>query len=278
MFYMVPKGGFGNILFIVLCGLSKQFESGKKCCFVKNYESERKNIAEYKMFHNLFYTNFNVDVLRKKNKYIPEKIFFYVNFFVSDNAIYDGYYQSYKYSAAYLDKIKSALWKNVSDYNNEMTKKYKDIVTYPGTSNKMCSIMVHIRLGDFLKNQNFYPCVTPVQIQRALNNIKKNLSEKYTGKLKILVFSDEIERVMEWEIFIDSEYSIEFVTETDAEKSFLLMTKCDHFIISNSTFSLSAYYFRDNPDALLYAPKKWFGPEGPEHKLDDLYPKKAILF
>jgi hypothetical protein len=49
-----------------------------------------------------------------------------------------------------------------------------------------------------------------------------------------------------------------------------LMTMCHEFIISNSTFSLLAYYFRKNKRAKLCIPIKWFGPDGPKYKISDL--------
>ena len=50
------------------------------------------------------------------------------------------------------------------------------------------------------------------------------------------------------------------------------MSLCDNFIISNSSFSLCAYYFRNVEQAKIVAPLNWFGPAGPKFDLNDLVP------
>lgn len=270
MFYVFPRGGLGNVMFNVLFGLSLQYDSGIPCQFIKRYGSRRRNITEYKMFSSLNYTKKSFSELKINNTVYTEPAYHYIPVTPQNNTIYDGYFQSYKYFYHNLKKIKEELWKNIEEYNTEMTEKYNQIV---GVENPKKTVMVHIRLGDYLTLPEHHPCVTESGINKAMENITKKFDN-----LKFLVFSDEIDKVKKCKIFNNEKYDVEFITEEDPEKSFILMTKCDHYIISNSSFSLLAFYFTDKKNATVSGPGIWFGPAGPKYKLIDIYPQGSYIF
>ena len=93
------------------------------------------------------------------------------------------------------------------------------------------------------------------------------ISEK-VNNIKLIVFSDDINYVKKLKLF--NNYDTYFVTEEDPEKSFILMTMCDNFIIANSSMSLLSYYFRNNSEAICCSTGKWFGDKGPKYEINDI--------
>lgn len=91
-------------------------------------------------------------------------------------------------------------------------------------------------------------------------------------KPQFYVFSDDINCVKE--IFKDYEdfYFIENLN-LDVEE-LLLMSKCKHNIIANSTFSWWAAWLNQNEIKEVFAPKKWFKDVTMQNQTDSLIPKK----
>lgn len=113
------------------------------------------------------------------------------------------------------------------------------------------TVAIHIRRGDYLKwghvcNSFYYA--------KATDYIKKCVKNPI-----YLVFSDD----MEWVksnikidgkvIYISGEYQFKDYEEL------IVMSKCKHQIIANSTFSWWAAWLNRNPDKIVVAPSKWFG-------------------
>ena len=78
-----------------------------------------------------------------------------------------------------------------------------------------------------------------------------------------LVFSDDIE----WcKSNIKANY-IEYV-QYDENIDLILMSKCDHNIISNSSFSWWAAWLNKNENKIIKYPNIWFGKDGPQDTFD----------
>lgn len=114
------------------------------------------------------------------------------------------------------------------------------------------SVCITIRRGDFLKEEfkkAHYIC-TEDYFYKGIEIIK----EKVKNPVYIF-FSDDINWVKE-NIHIDGEVYYESGNDPVWEK-LRLMSKCKHFVISNSTFSWWAQYLSQNDDKIVIAPSKW---------------------
>ena len=128
-------------------------------------------------------------------------------------------------------------------------------------------IGLHIRRGDFLINSGNHHNLTLEYYQRALTHFK------YTRN--VIVFSDDPEWCKEQSIFSDDRFII-----SEGNSSFhdlYLMSKCNDFIIANSTFSWWGAWLSDNPDKKVIAPRKWFGPNNAHLNTKDLYPNGWVI-
>lgn len=243
---IIPRGGFGNILFNILFIHSMGKKYNMKYKFT-NTVGHRKSMEKYSMFKDFEYTNNTNNCI-----YIKENSFLFqdINLDCEKKYLFDGYFQSYKYSEVYLQEIKSMLYETYLKYN-----KIHKIDENENT------ILLHVRRGDYVGLQDIHPVQNDDYYQDSLDKI-------YIKNSKILVFSDDINYVKNWNLL--KNYNYEIVDIEDPEECFWKMTTCNHFIIANSSFSLLSYYFRDNIDAKLCIPKKWFGSSGPKFLIEDL--------
>ena len=95
-----------------------------------------------------------------------------------------------------------------------------------------------------------------------------------------LVFSDTVKDVEWCKQNIKADY-IEFSDGSDINGhndiiDFTLMSKCDHNIIANSSFSWWAAWLNNNKEKTVIAPKQWFGKAYVNHNTSDLIPETWI--
>lgn len=196
-----------------------------------------------------------IEALMENNKY-PYKYFSQKGFNdisvptpslleIEKNTYLKGWFQSEKYFA----DIRSIILKEFEPLQEIAFS--KDLVeTIAGTD----SVSVHIRRGDFKKtkimlDQSYYVA--------AMEAVKSKISAPVW-----IVFSDDIPYVKEKypfgqnTIFIDDTYKLK-----DYEQ-LILMSKCKHNIIANSTFSWWGAWLNRHEDCCVIAPRKWFSSQG----------------
>jgi len=265
MIIINPKGGLGNILFIICNGYSLSKEYNMKLIVNCDYYDKRKNIKDYKLFKNFKFVDRRfLSILKNINIYKEPEFSYNKQVIIPDKINFiDGYFQSYKYFLNDIKEIKELIYTNVKEEINEMKLVYNNI------KNNKNTVLLHFRRGDYVNLNDIHPEQELSYYQNCLDLITKKVNN-----IKLIVFSDDINYVKKLDFF--KNYDTYFVTEDDAEKSFLLMTMCDNFIIANSTMSLLAYYFRDNLEAICCAPKKWFGNKGPTYNINDILEERII--
>lgn len=121
-----------------------------------------------------------------------------------------------------------------------------------------CSI--HIRRTDYVNLAQHHPVMPLSYYEQAM---------KIIGDCTYVVFSDDIQwcrdNLKGKFVFIDEKHPDIY--------DLVLMSKCKHNIIANSSFSWWGAYLNSNPDKKVIAPNKWFGPAYNNLNTSDLIPE-----
>lgn len=258
-------GGLGNLLFMIglVYSLHKKYNIDYKIYLNNKMSSstKRKTPNQYHMLKNFNISNEECIF----NKYIVyrEKNFWYepINIDINKKYNFIGYYQSLKYFDKYFDDFKNMLnnpyEKVVENYFYELKKIYnKEVVS------------VHFRRTDYLNLPDFHYNLNKSYYLKAL--------ELFNNDYLYVFFSDDIEWVKQQNDFDFIKDKIYF-ENPDEELTLWTMSKCDHNIIANSTFSLWASYLNDNINKKVIVPDHWFGLKGPKIRMEDLFPEKYII-
>jgi hypothetical protein len=160
----------------------------------------------------------------------------------------DGYWQSEKY----FSDIESVIRYEFSFRANpaEPNRRILDHIA-------SCeSVSIHIRRGDYvtLPEANAFHGLCPAAYyQSAVDQISRQV-----GKPVFFVFSDDIVWARE---NLDLGFETRFMDQNDPERGdedLRLMSACRHHIIANSSFSWWGAWLCNNPQKIVYAPRRWF--------------------
>lgn len=153
-----------------------------------------------------------------------------------------GYFQSIKY----WDHCQELIKEQFQPSEELFVKCAERLFGY----GKICAI--HIRRGDYVDNP-FYAQLGVDYYRAAIEEIKGKVNH-------LLVFSDDIEYCKK--LFVGfSSIEVEFIEGQSDIEDLFLMSKCDHNIMANSSFSWWGAYLNSNPDKVVIAPKAWFGED-----------------
>jgi glycosyl transferase family 25 len=180
----------------------------------------------------------------------PDNYFRPIN--LSHNKSYkmDGYFQNPQFFNIYKHRILD-LFKLNDIQNKVIDDLYNKLVINKNT------VSIHVRRGDYLKLQHFHPVQDISYFIKCIENIHNRLGKDFI----FLIFSDDLE----WcrTNFSKLDISCIYVDETNNQLpkdviDMYLMSKCDHNIISNSSFSWWSAYMNKNHNKQIYATKNWF--------------------
>ena len=112
------------------------------------------------------------------------------------------------------------------------------------------SVAVHVRRGDYKKFPDSFPMCTPDYYRRAIGI----LSEQHAS-LRCFVFSDDPEWCKQELAFLPDVTFIDNPDKATASKDMLMMSRCRHNVIANSTFSWWAAWLNGNPQKTVIYPE-----------------------
>ena len=266
-------GGLGNQLLMLFNLISLSNDTNKSFkvyyneqypdLYYKNNDVVRHLPNKYNMFKNInFEPSYNFD--NKDFINYNEKSFSYNKIELEENKKYNlcGYFQSYKYFYHNKDKIKECLFidnDNIEEIKNKLNSFNKK------------TIGIHVRLGDYIKKEDYHSIVPNKYYEHLLSKFDKN-------EYSIILFSDDLINAHKKLDYLKFDFIDAYTIYTDEEQQFLMFSLCDIKICSNSTYSLMSsfindiYEFKINTKSFFYY--KWFGITGPEYDINDIIPTK----
>ncbi len=284
------KCGLGNQMFQYACARAMSlrnnesfdmFMRARELSGEKRYGLMKLNIAKIptvdsELNPKVLYTRVlnAIAKINRKKPFSERKYNRYVKFgyFIKDRGHYMGkpdskfpikyltsYFQSEKYFDDYIKTIKEELIVKTepSPNNKEWIKRINSLES---------PVCLHIRRGDFVNNKQFHVCTE--EYYRKSIDMMKNIVKNPT----FIAFSEDIDYVKSLKLDCD----ILYVDENNPDYEELrLMYNCNHFIISNSSFSWWGQYLSKNLNRKVIAPAKWGGQD--DSGSYDVYMKDWIL-
>ncbi len=171
----------------------------------------------------------------------------------------DGYWQAEKF----FFESRTSIKRNYLEYRKNLKNIYEDSET----------VALHIRLGDFVdfnsSRKKHFVCDFNWYL-KAINYLHTK-----NNNLKFIVFTNDHFYLKEK--FIFPSYVNFYISEekNKAHIDMLKMSFCNHFIISNSSYSWWASYLGEKENSIIIAPKYWY-PSQLTEKLD-IYRSNWIL-
>jgi hypothetical protein len=241
------KGGLGNQMF--------QYAAGKKLSLIHNcklklatnwYKDSNDrtfDLGQYKIPGTVIigssrqiFNFYRKTVKEEEVKNQPE-----IFFTIDNGSILDGYWQNPDY---------------FKDIESELRDEFKLKVhkTFFTDLDDKVRVSIHVRRGDYLQNKNLaiHGVLPKNYYSEAISII-----ERSTKIDEIIIFSDDIKWAKENLIFsYKTVFSDSF--SNSAAEDMILMSKCKHNILANSTFSWWATWLNNNKNKIVIAPKKWF--------------------
>lgn len=134
------------------------------------------------------------------------------------------------------------------------------------------SVSIHVRRGDYVSDQKthaFHGTCSEDYYQAAISNVGERVRNPH-----FFIFSDD----PHWaETNLKIPYPSTVVDINGPEKDYadlILLSRCRHHIIANSSFSWWGAWLSKNPEKTVIAPKRWFAVS--TMNTDDLIPQSWI--
>jgi hypothetical protein len=238
------RGRTGNIMFEIAHAFAKSLEFNRQL-ILPQIDYLRDNILR----------NFDMVNFRCENFDLIEYPFHFEKSTTPSlikPTMYRGYYQSEKYFGNYKNVIKSFY----SPTEEFIIRAKND---FPFLDNNTVAAL-NVRRGDYLTQPTRHPVITVEYINEAYKHLPKHDV--------LLVVSDDIEWCKE-NIKLPNVVFNEKYWDYDA---LWLLSLCNYFIISNSTFSWWGAWLSNYNHKVVIAPGTWFGPDIDSNTIsDDIY-------
>lgn len=255
------KGGLGNQLFQYAYGRRLMLINKKEVIFdISFFEGSKQKKDTTRPF---LLDNFNIDNSVKFENIKENRFSKSFKKIISKITGDYGFYQSEEYFKGIEEIICKEF--TLKEPFSATARVFADKI-----SNTKDSVSIHIRRGDYVldtKTNEYHGTCDLTYYEKTIEYIKqKNESPTF------FIFSDDIEWVKE-NLKIDNAIFVSNPEVKDYEEM-ILMSKCSHNIIANSTFSWWGAWLNQNPDKIIVAPKQWTAEKTSDEL--DIIPKSWI--
>jgi hypothetical protein len=261
-------GGLGNQLFQIATTLATAWDHDYDPIFPE-LSSSPSYLTPRPVYWNTLFRNVSTqpEYLFNGYKKYPEKFErkFTPILLQDPHVKLTGYWQSEKYFSAYrkrlleLFKLQAPIEQYVEEKFGNFTNDHKGPV-----------VSVHLRLGDYLTLDGFM-CLWKDEFK---HYYAKAISY-FPSNTLFMVFSDDPSYAKEFFTKNFPQNQAVFPQDIDYVELYL-MTKCNHNIIANSTFSWWGAYLNTHPDKIVISPKEWTVTKGQGVYFEDYLPKDWI--
>lgn len=246
-------GGLGNQLFQYAFGRAVSMQRGTELVL------DASRFSSYKL-RNFVLDNFGIEAkicFEPPDAILPlyrEPHFHYDHSVFSQigSMRYSGYWQSERYFSQVADKIRSEIQLRCAwpEYYQQLA----------GCMIQEESVAVHVRRGDYASNAStraFHGLASVRYFGLAMRLIRSRLARP-----RFYFFSDDIDWCRENFNGADIEF-IDVISKDDDRglqdcRELLLMSRCRHYILSNSSFSWWSAWLGGDEQTVVVAPDPWF--------------------
>ncbi len=269
MFYVQIKAGLGNQLFQYAFGRALSLEQDRPLGLDISWYTNSSNKDTPRLF---LLDKYNIKAHIAQNEeilnfYTPaKKLFrkiyrrltykkdhiFHPHELKSKSSFFEGHWINEKYFRKYADIIREDIQpKNMSSASKAMLL---EIDSNKGKG--LIPISIHVRRGDCITNPHAASYQGTVDTS-FYENAYEYLATKYDKKLFLFyIFSDDIEWARSNILANQKRVFVSNPEIADYEELYL-MSKCEHHIIANSSFSWWGAWLNPSTKKTVIAPRKW---------------------
>lgn len=164
---------------------------------------------------------------------------------VVDGCRIEGWFQS----EAWFEDVKEDIRRELTPSADLSGRREHELLTWID-AREVCA--VHVRRGDYVGKPLHNVC-TPTYFSRAMCELRA-----IRPKVQFLTFSDDIDWCRRQACFADARFVDTEEPEKNCVQDLALMARCQHHIISNSTYSWWAAWLAGHPGQLVMTPSRWF--------------------
>lgn len=268
--------GLGNQMFMYACGyaLAKQKDENLvlDASLLDNHKSRNFDLQLFNITYSklISFKKFPLKYLRSFLRFLKDLFFecFFNSFYekktfsynkdvfnISKNTYLSGYWQCEKYFKDYRDDL-------LRIFTPKIPRDESVVSLYSKMLEDEYSVSLHIRRGDYVGigcHLNFEFYIEAIKL----------MAEKLGVAFNCYVFSDDIEFCKERLVGFDSSVKFiypEYNSDNTTFDDLLLMSKCKHNIVANSSYSWWGAWLNQNDKKIVICPdiNMWTGDFYPE--------------